>query len=57
MTVLPPLVYTGFWANDSDGLRLGVLPLPNQYSGRYISCWNWLMLFTLKKARLMNGKM
>ena len=49
--------YAGFDASESDGFRVGLLPLPNQYSGRYISCCRSEMLLTLKKARLMNGKM
>ena len=49
--------YTGSCASDSEG-SIDAVPLrPNQYRGRYMSCWNSLRLFTPKNARLMNGKM
>ena len=44
-------------AREREGFRSGVAPLPNQYSGRYMRYWNCSLLFTLKKARLMKGKM
>ena len=50
-------VYTGFDASERERFRVGALPVPNQYSGRYMSCWKLEMFTTLKKARLMNGKM
>ncbi len=56
-TTVLPFEYAGLDASESEGFSVGLLPFPNQYSGRYIGCCRSEMLLVLKKARLMNGKM
>ena len=47
VTVLPPLLHTGRLARLLVVFTVGWVPVPNQYSGRYIRYWNRLMLETL----------
>src|SRR5579871_2757608 len=48
---------TGAFAIDSGYCTWVEDPRPNQYSGRYMRNWNWLMLATEKYAHPMYGKM
>jgi hypothetical protein len=54
-TALSPL-YDGGEASDSVVLRVGWLPVPNQYSGRYMSSWKSERFVTEKQQELI-GKM
>src|SRR5882724_1977132 len=55
--VRPPSVYTGSCARLRSALSPGPPALlPNQYSGRYISCWNAPALITLKLPIGVSGQ-
>ena len=57
VAVLPPFVYFGTLESDSEGLRFGVAPWPNQRSGRYSRFMKPWKLVVLKYCRDANGKM
>ena len=55
VTCLPS--YTGWSATLREGLSVGWVPLPNQYSGRYRKSCRYEMFDTLKYVLLEKGKM
>src|ERR1700722_5882829 len=57
VTVRSPWENVGRLASESEGTKAVDAPSPNQYSGRYINIWNWLMLFTEEYAQPRYGKM
>src|SRR5487761_198503 len=56
VTVLSPLDHFGGLARLMAGVSVGATPLLYQYSGRHISCSNWVVSFTLKAAALTRGR-
>jgi hypothetical protein len=55
VTVRP--LYAGAPARLREALSVGLVPFPNQYSGRYIRYWKYSAFATLKYVLLENGKM